>query len=93
MKFSQDGKEISGILLRSGSEIIAGSSLEEETAENTDSHLWKISYPVYGQTVLNKTYAGVRGAITLAEDYIREVNSLEKQHREKVLAQIGAFGK
>ena len=93
VKFSQDGKEISGILLRSGSEIIAGSSLEEETAENTDSHLWKISYPVYGQTVLNKTYAGVRGAITLAEDYIREVNSLEKQHREKVLAQIGAFGK
>ena len=40
VRFSQDGKEISGILLRSDSEIIAGSSLEEEAAENSGSHLF-----------------------------------------------------
>lgn len=91
VKFSQDGKEIYGILLRSDSDIIAGSSLEEEAAENAGSHLWEISYPIYGQTVLNKTYAGIRGAITLAEDYIREVNGLEKQRREKTLARIGSY--
>ena len=36
-------------------------------------------------------YAGIRGAITLAEDYIREVNGLEKQRREKTLARIGSY--
>ena len=90
VKFSQDGKEISGILLRSDSEIIAGSSLEEEVAENTDNHLWEISYPVYGQTVLNKTYAGIRGAITLAEDYIKVVKAIEKEKYRVACEKIGA---
>lgn len=90
VRFSQDGKEIHSILIRTESDIIFGSALEEEAAVKLEAALLQTSYPVYGETILNKSYAGIRGAITLTEDYVRLVKKVNGAKREKTLQNIGA---
>ena len=79
--FTQDGKEIRNILNHSEAELILGSSLEDQITNKREIPNLKISYPVYGRTILNKTYAGIQGAFTFTEDYIskvKESNQLRK---------------
>lgn len=70
---AQDAKEISGHIKRGGIYYLLGSSLEEKAAKELAIAFLPISYPVFGRLYLNKTYAGIRGAITFVEDYIAAV--------------------
>jgi nitrogenase molybdenum-iron protein beta chain len=65
-----DGKEIDDILIHSDVELILGSSLERTAAEKKGVVNLEISSPIYNQTITNKSYAGVDGALTLLEDYL-----------------------
>ena len=80
--FTQDGKEIQDILLHNDVNLIIGSSLENRVAEKKDLVNLELSYPVYGKAIINKTYAGNKGALTLIEDYltaVKEANLLKEQ--------------
>lgn len=90
VKFSQDGKEIHNILIHSNSELILGSSLEREAAFKLGVPLWEISYPTYGETILSKSYSGVKGVITFAEDYIRIAKKIIRDKKKIILQEIGA---
>lgn len=57
--------------------FIAGSVMERDTADQFKVPLLAISYPVTNRVVLNRTYVGFKGGLTLAEDAI----SLLVSHR------------
>lgn len=57
--------------------FIAGSVMERDTAEQLKVPLLTVSYPITNRVVLNRTYAGFKGGLTLAEDVI----SLLVSHR------------
>lgn len=86
--FTQDGKEIMDILIHSDIELILGSSLENQAAEKKEILNLEISYPVYSKTIINKTYTGVQGAFTLAEDYITAVKKANRLRDEQLLSYI-----
>lgn len=71
--FSQDGNEIAEILERSQAELILASSLEDVLAKHLGIVNFAVSYPVYHQAVLNKSYAGINGALTFTEDFITRI--------------------
>jgi nitrogenase molybdenum-iron protein beta chain len=90
IKFSQDGKEIYGILVNSDAELILGSSLDEDAGKKLNTIVLETSYPVFNKVILNKTYAGIRGAVTLAEDYSEVVRQTLKLKKDYALESIGA---
>jgi nitrogenase molybdenum-iron protein beta chain len=51
-----------------GVTLLVGSSLEEEVALELDIQCHVMSYPVSDRLVLNRTYSGYRGALTIVED-------------------------
>ncbi|MCL6457833.1 MAG: hypothetical protein K6T85_07490 [Gorillibacterium sp.] len=57
--------------------FIAGSVMERDVAEQLKVPLLTVSYPITNRVVLNRAYAGYRGALTLVEDAI----SLLVSHR------------
>ena len=73
--FAQDKSEIEKILSFSESTLILGSSLEAPVSEkkNIQSQLLVVSYPSYKNLILNKTHAGISGAIQFSEDYVKAV--------------------
>lgn len=73
--FAQDQSEIEKILSFSESTLILGSSLEAPVSErkNVQSQLLVVSYPSYKNLILNKTHAGISGAIQFSEDYVKAV--------------------
>ncbi len=71
--FSQDGNEIETILGRSHADLILASSLEDALAERLGIVNFAVSYPVYDRAVLNKSYAGITGALNFTEDFITRV--------------------
>lgn len=83
--FSQDGKEISSILEHSNVELILGSSLENDVAVKLGVENLKISYPVYGKSIINKSYVGINGALSFIEDYLSKVKKANRLHEEKLL--------
>jgi nitrogenase molybdenum-iron protein beta chain len=48
---------------------ILGSSLDRETAEDLGALHLSVSFPITDRVILNRSYAGYRGAITFAEDF------------------------
>lgn len=68
---AQDQSEIEKILSFSESNFILGSSLEDKTASKKNIPNLVVSYPSYKNLILNKTHAGITGAIQFAEDYIK----------------------
>ena len=83
--FTQDGREIDNILVHSDVELILGSSLEEGAAKKKETVNLEISYPVYHKAILNKTYAGVNGALALTEDYISKVKEYNRLEEARLL--------
>lgn len=71
--FSNDNAEIQAQLRSWDAEFLFGSSLEAETSNKKDIPLIAVSYPAYHQSAANKSYAGIRGALRLAEDYLTAV--------------------
>jgi len=86
--FTQDGKEIQDILLHNDVDLILGSSLETRTAEKKDLVNLELSYPVYGKAIINKTYAGNKGALTLIEDYLTAVKTTNQLKEQRLLEYI-----
>lgn len=85
--FSQDGTEINKILRHSDVELLLASSLEDEVAEKKGILNFAVSYPVYEKAILNKSYAGIRGALTFTEDFITKVKESNRR-RESVLEEV-----
>ncbi len=66
--FSEDLAKISELVRSGGATIVLGSALEKEVAAELEVPFVQLSFPVAGRVVLNRSYAGYRGAVTLLED-------------------------
>lgn len=85
---SFDQKEINDIIRSSKPEVIFGSSLEKEIANKLNIPLVETSYPIFNKLIIGKTNAGVRGLVSIIEDYftvVREYEYKKKQDIEKSL--------
>ena len=71
--FAQDATEIQRLIRYTESNLILASALEKGTAEKKKAPLLQVSYPAGDKVILNRTHAGLRGAVEVAEDYLREV--------------------
>ncbi len=66
--FSEDRSEISDIIRSSEAQLILGSSLEREVSVELGIPFLALSFPLADRIVLERSYAGYRGATTLLED-------------------------
>ncbi len=66
--FSEESGEISDLVRASGAELVLGSSLEQRAAAALGAPLLQVAFPVSGRLILDRGYAGYRGAVTLLED-------------------------
>ncbi|MDR2751968.1 MAG: nitrogen fixation protein NifK [Clostridiales bacterium] len=48
--------------------LLIGSSLEDEVARELGVQLNRLAFPISDQLIINRTYAGYRGCLTLVED-------------------------
>jgi nitrogenase molybdenum-iron protein beta chain len=71
--FSSDGKEIEDKLKSVRPELILGSSLERQIAEELNVPLVEISAPVYDKVYLQQALTGYDGGIRLIEDFSAEI--------------------
>jgi nitrogenase molybdenum-iron protein beta chain len=81
---TNDAGEIAEILLDSGADLVLASSLEESAARALGAPFLPISHPVLDRAITHKTYAGLRGALTLVEDYL----TLARQDARAVEARL-----
>jgi nitrogenase molybdenum-iron protein beta chain len=80
--FSEDRGEIQEIIRRHRVELILGSSLEQQLADQLAIPFLSVSFPLTDAVLLQKSYIGVRGAITFVEDLAgRIVSYSSKQAR------------
>jgi nitrogenase molybdenum-iron protein beta chain len=66
--FSEDGREISEAVRAGEAQLILGSSLEGDVARELGVPFLALSFPLADRIVLDRSYAGYRGASTLLED-------------------------
>ena len=66
--FSEDAGEIDDLLSASQADLILGSSLERSVADKLDATFLPISFPIANRLILNRSYAGYEGGLTLIED-------------------------
>lgn len=66
--FSEDRAEITDIIKTSNVQLILASSLEREVAVELDVPFLALSFPLGDRIVLDRGYAGYRGATALLED-------------------------
>ena len=71
--FSEDHAEITDLVFRGAAELVLGSALEKSVALELGVPFLQISFPVADRVVLNRCYAGYRGAATLLEDLGSEI--------------------
>ena len=82
--FIDDLGQIEDILKISNIDLIIGSSLEKRISKNLNIPLQIISFPLTDKVILNKTYVGFKGSLTLLEDLSTEILSFEKNKIIKV---------
>ena len=68
LAFSEDTGEIEDLLRASEPDLILGSSLERSVAEKLNARFLPISFPIANRVILNRSYAGYEGGLTLIED-------------------------
>jgi nitrogenase molybdenum-iron protein beta chain len=68
ISFASDHYEIREELKKHDFSLLLGSSLEDEVARELDVQLQRVAYPISDVMVLNRSYAGFRGCLTLVED-------------------------
>lgn len=66
--FSEDHAEIAAALAQSGAGVVLGSSLEQQGAAGLGVPFLPVSFPLADRIVLERGYAGYRGATALLED-------------------------
>lgn len=89
--FSNDGTEIHNLLQNSDVDFILGSSLENSTAEEKNIPNLPISYPIYSQTIANKSYSGISGALSLSEDFLTKVKADNKIKADIAARKLGSI--
>ena len=85
---SADSDEIEDILRRSNPDIILGSPLEARVARELGVPLLEISPPSGPRLTLNKSYLGIPGAVSLAEDYISALTANEAARNREMALEI-----
>lgn len=86
--FDEDAGRIHDLLRDSGAELVLGSSLEKEVANELNVPLQQVSFPITDKIVLGKSYIGYEGAIALLEDLS---SSILSWHLEKRRSHAGAY--
>ena len=76
---TSDEKDIEDIIKRSHAEVVIGSSLERNVADNSNALLLELSYPIYHKSILNQTTVGVRGAVEIVSSYLTTVKQSERE--------------
>lgn len=66
--FSEDRAEIAEVVRNGGAGVVLGSGLEQETAVELGVPFLAVSFPLTGRIILDRGYAGYRGATSLLED-------------------------
>jgi nitrogenase molybdenum-iron protein beta chain len=66
--FSEDQAEISALVHSGNARLVIGSALEEQVAVELGVPFLQLSFPLSDRVVLNRGYAGYRGAAALLED-------------------------
>lgn len=66
--FSEDRAEIADAIRRGAAGIVLGSSLDQEAAVELGVPFLAVSFPLTNRIVLDRGYAGYRGAASLLED-------------------------
>jgi nitrogenase molybdenum-iron protein beta chain len=85
---SADSEEIEDILHRSSPDIILGSPLEVPVARELGVPLLEISPPAGPKLALSKSYLGIRGAVSLTEDYISALTANEAARNREMALEI-----
>lgn len=80
--FSGDAGEIAEQVQCSGAELVLGSALEGGVARRLNAPLLQISFPLDSRLILNRSYAGYNGALTLLEDLGSAILSHRAQARK-----------
>lgn len=86
--FTADSGKIDEVLKENIPELILGSSLENSVAEELDIPIQVISYPSVDNVILNKSYVGFKGAITLLEDLSSTIVRYEKYKNKQIRNEI-----
>jgi nitrogenase molybdenum-iron protein beta chain len=71
--FYEDQGRINETIRQSNVELVLGSSLEQEIAEELHIPFLPVSFPIMGLTILNKSYIGFHGAISFLEDLTAQI--------------------
>ena len=71
--FSLSKEEIKMIVEENDIEILIGSSEQRDVAKRKGISLIEYSAPLKNRAVLSKSYAGIRGAVSLMEDYVTAI--------------------
>lgn len=87
---SNDSKAIADIVIKNRPEVLIGSSLEREVAENLQIPLLEVSYPIYQKAIFNKSFAGIDGAVAFAEDFISEVKAVQREKKDSLVKVVNA---
>jgi nitrogenase molybdenum-iron protein beta chain len=66
--FSEDRAEIADAIRSGSAGIVLGSSLERDVADELGVPFLAVSFPLVDRIVLDRGYAGYRGAAALLED-------------------------
>ena len=71
--FSSDSGKLWDALEKEAPNFIFGSSLDKNLAEKIGAGRLSVSFPITDRIVIDKGYAGYRGAISLIEDTLSEI--------------------
>lgn len=71
--FSSDKEEIKLIIRENEADVLFGSSLQRDISRQKNIPLIEVTAPLKNQVVLSKTYAGIRGAQHLMEEYLTAI--------------------
>ena len=83
-----DQKEINDIIRGSKPEVIFASALESHVASKLDRPLVEISYPIVDKLIIGKTTVGVRGLVTIIEDYFTVNREFENAKRDRLVKEL-----
>jgi nitrogenase molybdenum-iron protein beta chain len=80
--FTASRFDITALLRKTGSEVILGSALEVDVADELSAPILEISTPMLTRPCFRRSYAGVRGATALTEDFLAVLAQWEQHHRQ-----------
>ena len=80
--FTASRFDINALLRKARSEVILGSALETDVADELSVPILEISTPMLTTPCFRRSYAGVRGATALTEDFLAVLAQWEQHHRQ-----------